>query len=219
MKIVALTDIHARLSLTEAMREAIRTADLVLLGGDITHFGHRADMQRMIEAFRPLNPRILAVTGNCDHPDTEDYLAAEGLSLHCTLRELEGFAFFGLSGSLPCPGRTPHEYEEEEYEALLDGFVNPGKPWIMVSHQPPYGTLNDSVSPGVHVGSRAIRRFIETYLPLACFSGHIHEGVGIDYIGPTAIINPGPAKFGGWATAETEHGILKNIRVTQPNQG
>jgi Icc-related predicted phosphoesterase len=97
----------------------------------------------------------------------------------------------GLCGSLPCPGKTPHEYSEEEYEALLEMIHVPaGKLLIMVSHQPPAGTLNDQVSPGVHVGSKSVRHFIEKHRPLVCFTGHIHEGIAIDHI-VTVIVNPG----------------------------
>lgn len=216
MNIIALTDIHGRLSFPEALLEEIRTADLLLLSGDITHFGHRAEMERMIGFLRNLNPRLLAVSGNCDHPDAEAWLSEAGISLHTTLKETGGIAFYGLSGSLPCPGRTPHEYEEEVYEALLAGFTPPPQPWILVSHQPPFGTVNDAVSPGVHVGSKSIRAFIERTRPLACFCGHIHEGVGTDRIGDTVTVNAGPARFGGFSRAEMVDGQLKNIRITQP---
>ncbi len=70
----------------------------------------------------------------------------------------------------------------------------------MVSHQPPYDTINDQVSPGVHVGSNSIRKFIEEHQPLVCFSGHIHEGTGIDHIGNTAIVNPGSGRQGKLCT-------------------
>ena len=51
---------------------------------------------------------------------------------------------------------------------------------------------------GRHVGSTAIRAFIEKYQPDLCITGHIHEGKGIDAIGRTKIINPGMFRQGGW---------------------
>ena len=49
------------------------------------------------------------------------------------------------------------------------------------------------------MGSKSIRNFIEKIQPIVCFTGHIHEGVGIDKINRTHIINPGPLKFGKYA--------------------
>lgn len=59
----------------------------------------------------------------------------------------------------------------------------------------------------MHVGSKIIRKFIEDIQPLACFTGHIHEGKAIDTIGNTKIINPGPFKKGkfAWFTLENDH--------------
>ena len=42
------------------------------------------------------------------------------------------------------------------------------------------------------MGSKTIREIIETFEPLICFTGHIHEAPGIDEIGVTKIVNPGP---------------------------
>ena len=86
----------------------------------------------------------------------------------------------------------------------------------MVSHQPPYDTINDQVSPGVHVGSKSIRKFIEERQPLICFTGHIHEGTGIDHIGNTAIVNPGPAGKGSYVLTEILDGKIKRLEVAQP---
>jgi len=96
----------------------------------------------------------------------------------------------------------------------LAGMVVPTEyPSLMVSHQPPYGTLNDQVSPGFHVGSKAIRGFIEKQQPLICFTGHIHEGTGIDHIGDTAVVNPGPAGTGSYVMAEITNGIVKKLGI------
>jgi len=53
------------------------------------------------------------------------------------------------------------------------------RPFIFVSHSPPYDTPLDVIYNGQHVGSLSIRRFIEKWsrkgLLLASFHGHIHE--------------------------------------------
>lgn len=67
---------------------------------------------------------------------------------------------------------------------------------IVVSHGPPLGTQCDVVGSGTHVGSRALRRFVERHAPALVLSGHIHESPRVtnafrDRIGDTAIVNPG----------------------------
>jgi Icc-related predicted phosphoesterase len=220
MIIFTLTDIHAHTGAISALGKQLQSADLVILSGDITHFGHKKEMAAMIGHIRSFNPSVYAVSGNCDYPDTEDFLTGENISLNGLSREFRGYVFYGLSGSLPCPGKTPHEYSDEEFEVFLrDLAIPPGLPQIMVSHQPPYNTINDQVAPGVHVGSKTIRTFIEEQQPLVCFTGHIHEGTGIDHIGNTAIVNPGPAGRGTYALTEISGGRIKRLEVAQPFRG
>ena len=214
MIIVAITDIHARTKALTSLSDQLQSADLLLLCGDITHFGHRREMADILQLVKGINPSVLAVTGNCDYPDTEKFLVDENLSLNATVREFRDLTLFGLSGSLPCPGRTPNELTEEEFGVLLGNLVIPeGKPLLMVSHQPPYGTMNDEVSKDQHVGSKTIREHIQKVKPLICFTGHIHEGIGIDHIGNTAVVNPGPAGTGSYVRAEVSDGKIKNLEI------
>lgn len=214
MKILAITDLHAKISILPLLAEHLLKADLVLLCGDITHFGHEHEMSTIVRQFRDHNQQVYAVSGNCDYADGERYLAREGISLTARIKEFGGYQITGLNGSLPCPGRTPQEFAEEEYEAILSQiFTTTGKPLILVSHQPPFGTLNDQVSPGFHVGSRSIRQFIEKVQPLICFTGHIHEGIAIDHIGNTTVVNPGPAGSGNFAIAELEGDVIKSLQL------
>jgi hypothetical protein len=60
-----------------------------------------------------------------------------------------------------------------------------------------------------------VRTYIETRQPLICFTGHIHEAKGIDRIGRTQIINPGPLWKGGYAYAEVEGGQIKTLEIRQ----
>jgi len=207
MILAALTDIHGDLGGLEAIDADLAAADLVLLTGDLTHFGRRAAAEEVVSAVRHLNQHVLAVPGNCDHAEVADYLIEQGINLHARHVVMDGIAFVGLGGSLPAPGQTPNEYDEQELEAFL---VQAAKdlpadtPTVLVAHQPPYDTVADLARIGRHVGSHAVRRFIETYKPLVCFTGHIHEGHGMDTIGSTRIVNPGPFRDGGYAYAQIE---------------
>jgi Icc-related predicted phosphoesterase len=67
---------------------------------------------------------------------------------------------------------------------------------IAVLHSPPYNTRCDVLYGGEHVGSRAVRRWIERTQPLLTLHGHIHEspkmsGSFSDRIGSSVVVNPG----------------------------
>jgi len=77
----------------------------------------------------------------------------------------------------------------------LAGLSDPAHT-ILVSHSPPHGTSCDVIHTRVHVGSRALRRYVETRRPPLVLSGHIHESPRVtstyhDRIGSTVVVNPG----------------------------
>ena len=214
MKIIAIPDMHGSTKGIRGITGALSGADVVLFVGDITHFGGEQDAAEIIEGVRQYAKVIYAIPGNCDYDDVNHYLNEEGIGLHGKGTVMNGVAFVGVGGSLPAPGGTPTEYSETELKELLEGALEDipkDLPLILIAHQPPIDTRIDQVSPGRHVGSKAVREFIEEHQPLICFSGHIHEGVGIDTIGKTKLVNPGPLRNGAYAFAEVEEtvGILE----------
>lgn len=67
---------------------------------------------------------------------------------------------------------------------------------VYVLHSPPRDTSCDLTTARHHVGSRAIRAFLERHQPPIALSGHIHESPRIsssyrDRIGRTVVVNPG----------------------------
>lgn len=212
MKIIAITDIHGNASPVDKIGEILSTADLVIVAGDITHFGGWNEARDFIEKVRAYNPNILAVAGNCDTKEAEDYLWSEDINIHGRGVRIDGLSFVGAGGSLPAPSPTPTVYSEEEYAEIFSRSLETNDmtvPMILVSHQPPIGTLNDTVSSGAHVGSNAVRTFIEQNQPLVCFTGHIHEAPGIDNIGSTQIINPGPLGTRSYAYLEATDTVVE----------
>ncbi len=74
------------------------------------------------------------------------------------------------------------------------------RPFIFVSHSPPFSTPLDVIYNGNHVGSMSVRKFIERWaekgLLIAAFHGHIHEspdrsGSIQTTIGNVLCFNPG----------------------------
>ena len=195
MIVINIADIHGNAKLIPEIGEILSSADLILLSGDITHFGGEKEASQIIDLIRTYNSNILGVTGNCDTKEVDSYLESENIQIHGRHFEIDGISVFGAGGSLPCPSPTPNIYTENEYVKIFDSStqnLDNSRPKIMVSHQPPINTLNDTISTGAHVGSVTVREFIEKVEPLVCFTGHIHEAPGIDEIGITKIVNPGP---------------------------
>ena len=216
MKIITVSDIHGETSMINRIGEVLASADLVLISGDITNFGGREEARKVIDEFLDYNSSILAVPGNCDHPEVETYLENEGLSLHRGSRLFENFGIAGVGGSLITPFFTPYEFTDRDMEAYLyEGVagIPPGTPLVLLLHHPPHETKLDFASASGHLGSSAVRRFIMEKHPLVCFSGHIHEAVGIDSIGETKLANPGPLRNGKYVYTEIGNGLkLMEIR-------
>jgi Icc-related predicted phosphoesterase len=75
---------------------------------------------------------------------------------------------------------------------------------VFCPHAPPAGTACDRLAGGEHVGSTVIRAFVEREQPDIVLCGHIHESRGIDAIGRSRIVNPGPVAAGHYAVVEID---------------
>jgi len=194
MKIIGIADIHDRLDYPAAAIEQLRSSDLVLIAGDITNFGDKDEAQKVIQRIAEYNPRILAVPGNCDRAGVNRMISEYGMNLHGTSTVFGGVMFLGLGGCNKTLFHTPMEYADDEMTAIFSKFERmPGiDKCVLVTHVPPYKTKLDRIFIGLHVGSKPVRRFIERFQPDIALCGHIHEARGVDTLGKTVIINPGP---------------------------
>jgi uncharacterized protein len=128
--------------------------------------------------------------------DWEKYDVSRFTDVGCVSPE-EGFRSVSVE-----PNHSKFSTIEEDIKTLTDG-MNMNKS-IFLFHSPPYNTvldrinvgnkLIDYVKPDEHVGSIAIKRFIENNSPLLTLHGHIHESAHItgewkEYIGKTLCIN------------------------------
>ncbi len=190
MKIVALPDLHGRIDYIDTIGGVLAGVDMVLLPGDLTN-GSLGQLEKVLDAVSAHNTNILAVPGNMDTQPIDKRLIEQGINIHTSSCTIDNVTFMGVGGALPFYGRFV--FEEPELAELLKqsaADVDPNTAPILVCHQPPVNTLNDLVR-GKHVGSQSVRTFIEQRQPLICFTGHIHEAIGVDTIGKTHIINPG----------------------------
>jgi len=222
MKIIAFGDIHMATSRAGTIPE-IGNADLILLTGDLTNHGSDAEVKKVLAEIAAINPRILALFGNLDRKSVNTCLDRLKINLHGQARLIDSkLLITGVGGSNPTPFNTPSEFSEKELSDLLQKAWRQGRyllqqvknktketiPWLLVSHPPPYNTTTDRVFSGRHVGSRAVRTFIEEQQPDICITGHIHESKGEDRIGNTRIYNPGMLQHGGWVTLQLQDSQL-----------
>lgn len=218
MKIVLLTDTHGDTYNIERMKEEILESDLVVVVGDITHFGGHDEAARVIDAIRKHQPNVFAVSGNCDYHDIDAYLDVEQINIHARITRISKSLYIaGLGGSQTTPFDTPNEFKEKDYERILselgDKIEKESARFILAAHNPPYGTACDRIRSGANVGSKPVRRFIEKYSPVACLCGHIHESPAKDMLAETLVVNPGPAKDGHYGLIEvTEKGVKAEIK-------
>ncbi|MFN8372849.1 MAG: metallophosphoesterase family protein [Anaerolineae bacterium] len=209
MNIIALPDLHEKgiqqLPLIAAQLAAV---DLVLLVGDMTNDNN--GIAQVIDAVKHYNPNIRAVTGNWDNEDADQYLSALNINLTARHEVIDGITFIGAGGALS-PGAGPRLYTEEQFAANLQkaaAGVDPTLPRILVTHQPPTGVLRIRA-----LGSSAVREFIENTQPILCFCGHVHQARGIENIGSTQVINPGPLYHGHYAYVKVMNGQVTALEI------
>lgn len=175
---------------------AAKNYSLIIVGGDVGDIGA---MDRIL-AFAAASPRpMMVVPGNHDLPMTE--LWSGSSILHIASRKVGRYLVGGIGGSLPVQG-SPLEFDETEFLTMTR---NLGPVDIFVAHQPPIDTkcdvAFDNLSPTgmAHIGSVAIRKYVEEIQPRLGLFGHVHESPAVDLLGKTVIVNPGTFQSGNFA--------------------
>ncbi len=155
----------------------------------------RASAERVTSWLAELKDSRVAfyvIPGNVDHPFMDEVLRdfVEGPKV------IYGLKFCPLSYVPYTPFGTYRETSERKLREML-----PREPCdVLVSHTPPKGYLDYSTyHEGGHVGSEAVREWIQLYQPLLGLHGHVHESGGVAKLGGTVLVNPG---------SEAEYGVL-----------
>jgi Icc-related predicted phosphoesterase len=215
---IAIGDIHDDLRLLERIPE-LEEADGLIITGDITNLGGEAEARRVLDAARRHLPLAAAQFGNMDKAEVSDYLTREGINIHAAARPLApGLAVMGAGASTPTPFSTPSEFPETQYAEWLEKAGHEAEAvaplTVLVSHNPPKNTLCDLAGGSVHVGSEAVRSFLEKYRPALCLCGHIHESRAVDSVGPTRVLNPGNFAAGGYVAVRFANGrVSADLRI------
>lgn len=188
MRVLVFSDIHGDLKALEKLLDI--EADHYFAAGDMVSWSKGLDKAGKILSRRAARMHVLP--GNHETAEAIHEMC-ERFSLdafHGRSFQSGGYQFAGLGYSNPTPFNTPGEYSEQEIAARLGLFENLD-PLVLVCHAPPRDTLLDRTSNG-HIGSPAVREFIERRQPRYFFCGHVHEAAGQeDKIGVCRAYNAG----------------------------
>jgi hypothetical protein len=206
LKVLALTDIHRSKNAVRGLVNKIaeQYPDAILIAGDIAH-GSLNEAVDLLQLLNSSHKDVFFVPGNMDSPELMNWNGRNIKNLHGRCESFDNYYLIGVGGSVYTPFNTHLEFTENEMgETLRIAFSKcvEKKNVILISHCPPKDTKLDKTTMGIHAGSTSVRQFIDSKKPILVVTGHIHEARGIDKIGETIIVNPGPAHMGKYAIIE-----------------
>lgn len=216
MKIVAFSDIHGKYGkIIDFLKN--NHVDLIILTGDITHFGPAELAGEILNEIASFDVPVLAIPGNCDPINLFGNIDnSNAINIHGRSVTIKNVGICGFGGSNPTPFKTPLEFEEVEiYDQAKKALeeVKDSKVTLLVTHAPPVDTKTDVLPSGDHVGSTSIRKIIEELNPTLNVCGHIHESRSSDKIGKTEVINPGMVSDGHACVINIDDSDEDNIKV------
>lgn len=194
MRLIAIADIHGRQYVMNELLQRVEefSPDVVVVCGDITHFGP-GELAKVLLDQIPV--KTLAIHGNVDSEDVPEFIdrsKAENIHLKkCVYKDVE---FVGLGGN------HYSENEISKVKSLIDETT------IFVTHIPPYGVLDNAIF-GTHAGNRDIKQIIEEKKPRLHLCGHIHERTGFEKFGDTIVVNCSAGKKGNGALIDIDDEI------------
>ena len=214
MRFLGITDLHGNWPTLQRIVAEAGPVDAVLLGGDITHFGSADAVEQAVRLAGASGSAVLAVAGNCDSAQIDQRLVELGVSLDGRGVKLEGVGVHGVSAIPPWIHKMYQSTEEELGAALEAGYaqVVGAAHHCVLAHVPPHGLKLDQVFFGRHVGSKALRAFVDQRSPALVLCGHIHEGRGVEQVGPTMVVNCGYGAKGNYALVEVDHEVSVELR-------
>lgn len=215
MRILAFSDIHGSYKKVDEILSRESSFDALIIAGDLTTVGSAKEAGSAIRQFQKRGKQLFVVAGNMDVPELETTFSNLGVSINARGVLQGDVGLFGVSASPFTPMHTPYEISEEEIMKRAEAGwkdIASARWKIFVSHAPPRDTKVDKIMLGKHVGSTAVREFVEKRQPDLLVCGHIHEAHGMDTIGKTTIVNCGPAGKGYYAVIEIRDTINVELR-------
>jgi hypothetical protein len=221
LRILVIADIHGEFEKFSRLLDRIKehAFDLVICPGDFTDMYNipegysQLDISELIvQKLLSLGKPVLCIPGNHEPYDILDMFDEYGVNLHERMKQIGGLAFIGFGGAAT-PFNTKFEPTEEEIKKGLEKALRDIKgKFILVTHNPPFGTALDKIETGEHIGSKAVREIIEREKPMLALSAHVHEAGGVDRLGQTVLFYPGVSYEGFYGIVEVGEEIKCEIK-------
>ena len=214
MKLLCITDLHSSATALAGILAEAGPVDLILLGGDITSFGTPEEAANLVGQAQSRGVPVLAVAGNCDSLQIDARLSEMGVGIHGRGVTLGLVGFHGLSASPPWRSHMYCLEEGQLLQALQAGYeqIAHAHRHVVLAHAPPRDGRLDRTFLGQHVGSTALRQFIEKHQPDLVVCGHVHEARGVELLGRTTVVNCGAASTGRYALVQID--LDKDVPVS-----
>lgn len=220
-----MSDLHFKKGYDDkliSLTQTIGKADLVLLAGDLTHFGAEAELETVLGVLSSVSTNIYAVPGNCDTIAVAETLKARGISLEGKAA-IAGDCLINGLGGVPQWRKVDYGFSEEELLHTLNQGDDSAKTLknerpggyirILLTHVPPYGSKADRAMFMKHVGSKAVAEHIQKTQYDLCICGHIHECVGVSLFEEVPLINCGPARRGYYVVINIESDADEQLNI------
>ena len=201
MKIAAVADLHCGRGDRERIRDRLghvgQEADILLLGGDLTNYGHPEELEVLISQLLRLRIPIIAVFGNHDHEsgqieDLTSMMQEVGIKvLDGEPYERDGVGFAGVKGFCGGFGRGElTSFGESEIKSFVHASVEEsmrlerslsqlrGTKRIVLVHYAPIVDTVVGEPPEIYpfLGSSRLSDVCDRFGATAIFHGHAHHG-------------------------------------------
>ncbi|MBI2060362.1 MAG: metallophosphoesterase family protein [Nitrospirae bacterium] len=214
VRFVAFTDHHADVGCIESVITLVHDSRsaFIVCAGDFTIMTEGIHPSMMILGRCELP--VYFIGGNHEHDGICRFLESAYPTLHYVdlkveIEPLPGGLRVQIAGLDGTEDLNPHYGEKGEFYAsyleILKAQADPLLPLVLLSHFPPAGTATCGKEPvfkgdlcvgfkeGPALGSRNVRRMVESLKPAVVVTGHFHDRFGeSDRNGGSWIVNPGP---------------------------
>lgn len=218
MKILAFSDTHNKAPLTVDLimkSIAIEQPDVIVIAGDFlanshvfpkSDFGQCVDFEMGFIPFcQAVGIPVVIIPGNHDYIEPSDvYQLLFKYDLSETVHflvndsvEIDGKIFYGSPLSTPFCGWNYNVEEEGIYKMCARNM--PIKCDVFITHSPPHGhndivgednATDNNLLQTASLGSRAVYKIIDEYLPKWVICGHIHTGSHrVSHINNSKVVN------------------------------
>jgi predicted phosphohydrolase len=194
MRVVCLSDTHALHQQVE-----VPDGDLLVHAGDLTRMGDLADVRAFDRWLQGLpHPHKVVIAGNHDFCFEREPGPARASLESCTYLQDAAVTAGGLTvyGSPWQPWFFDWAFNLERGEPLRQKWdLIPADCDILVTHGPPLGH-GDRTAGGDLAGCEELLAAIQRVQPALHVFGHIHEGYGETWEGPTRCVNASTCTLG-----------------------